>query len=964
MLFAILVFVLGVCITVLVMRDFQAKQTEGYRAAMRYPGGRIVPVFGNLFELLFKNPVQTFAYARENAARFGASYRQWIDGKVILNIVRTKEAEKVLSSTQHTRKSILYKFLHPLMGDGLLCSKGTKWQQRRRILTPAFHFNILPKFLTIFQEESDKLVHQLEHLADGVQEIVLQAIVTSFALHTICETAMGVKLDAYDEADEYKKKVYEVGEMLVHRTMSPWLYNDRVYSLLGYDAPLAESLKPIHHFTRSIIRQRRENFQSAHQLTTAKHSEENMYFGSKQRYAMLDTLLAAEANQQIDEEGIREEVDTFMFEGHDTTAAAIMFTILLLAVEQDAQQKCYEELHQLLKRLEPSSNPVRLAAQDYQNLPYLDRVIKESLRLYPPVAFISRTTTGELVVDKATFPHNTITHIHIFDLHRDPNQFPDPERFDPDRIKMASEWSVSHSPVFIPGILAALALLLWIVWDALDKRGRAYAAIRQFPGPPVWPLIGTIYHTCGFDAASMFEAFRNWNRLYGGSYKMWLNSWLFVVNITQCELAEPFFSDGRNTDKSLLYRFLHPFVGDGLLSSSGSKWLHRRRILTPTFHFNILNGFHRAFCEETEKLAARIDARRKGRNGVEIELLTPMSQLTLNTICETSMGVKLDSLAGAVEYREGIYKAGEMLLNRAVRPWLYVDWTYRLCGYMRDFQRLLKPLHLFTSAIITQRRELFAQGKLNDISTKEEAFEDDGYGSFAGTRKRYAMLDTLLAAEMRGAIDADGIREEVDTFTFEGHDTTASALVFIFLTLSWEHEAQERLYQELHELHTARFTGEGHFSPKDLNSLKFFDRVLKECFRLWPPVAFISRHVTDEILLPDGRTIPRGTIANLHIFDLHRDPTQFPDPERFDPDRFLPEVAEKRNPYAYVPFSAGQRNCIGQKYALLEIKTVVAYLVLRYRVLPVTKRTEIRFITDLVLRAANPLTVRFEKRNE
>ncbi|KFB44988.1 AGAP006049-PA-like protein [Anopheles sinensis] len=435
MLLAILVFVLGSCITVLLIRDYQSKRTDGYRAAQLYPGGMMIPVFGNLLELLFKNPVQTFRYARENALRYGASYRQWIDGKVILNIIRTREAEKILSSTQHTRKSILYKFLHPLMGDGLLCSKGTKWQQRRRILTPAFHFNILPKFLVIFQEESEKLVHQLGPFADGARDVVLQSVVTSFALHTICETAMGVKLDAYNEADEYKKKVYEVGEMLVHRTMSPWLYSDRIYNLLGYDGPLAESLKPIHHFTRSIIHQRRQDFQENQQATDGVAAEENIYFGNKQRYAMLDTLLAAEAKQQIDEEGIREEVDTFMFEGHDTTAAAIMFTILLLANEPDAQEHCYAEVKDLLERLSPEDGKnIRPSVQDYQGLPYLDRVIKESLRLYPPVAFISRTTTGQLVVDGASFPHNTISHIHIFDLHRDPEQFPDPERFDPDRF--------------------------------------------------------------------------------------------------------------------------------------------------------------------------------------------------------------------------------------------------------------------------------------------------------------------------------------------------------------------------------------------------------------------------------------------------------------------------------------------------------------------------------------------------
>uniref|UniRef100_A0A182S534 Cytochrome P450 n=1 Tax=Anopheles funestus TaxID=62324 RepID=A0A182S534_ANOFN len=529
---------------------------------------------------------------------------------------------------------------------------------------------------------------------------------------------------------------------------------------------------------------------------------------------------------------------------------------------------------------------------------------------------------------------------------------------------MPSGWIVVLSQVPISVILVLLVLLLWIVWDVIDKRGSTYVAFRQFPGPPVWPLIGTMYHTRGLDAAKTFDAFRYFTKLYGGTYKLWLNSLLFSLNITRCQEAEPFMNGGRNTDKSMLYRFMYPFIGIGLLNSAGAKWLQRRRILTPTFHFNILNGFHRTFCEESEKFADKIDSQRAGLEAVEVDLQSAMSQLTLNSICETSMGVKLDTLDGARGYRKGIYKVGDMLLNRAVRPWLYMDWTYRMLGYTRKMQRLLKPLYLFTTGIITQRRELFLQGKLNDLSSTQTADHDHSlYSTSSGGKKRYAMLDTLLTAEMQGLIDADGIREEVDTFMFEGHDTTASALVFIFLTLSWEPEIQQRLYQELQQFRTEKGMADGHFPASDLNSLKFFDRVIKECLRLWPPVAFISRAVTEEVNLPDGRTIPKGCIANLHIFDLHRDPAQFPDPDRFDPDRFLPERVAERNPFAYVPFSAGQRNCIGQKYALLEIKTAVAYLVLRYRILPVTKRAEIRFIADLVLRASTPLKVRFERRS-
>ncbi|XP_035917005.1 cytochrome P450 4C1-like [Anopheles stephensi] len=517
---------------------------------------------------------------------------------------------------------------------------------------------------------------------------------------------------------------------------------------------------------------------------------------------------------------------------------------------------------------------------------------------------------------------------------------------------MASGWSVaaivsSQVPpstlLLLPGLLLLSLFIAWIVWDVIDRRGATYVSFRQFPGPAAWPLIGTSYNTHGLDAATTFDAFRRWTQQYGGSYRLWLNSYLFSLNITRCREAEPFLSGGRNTDKSVLYNFLHPFIGIGLLNSAGAKWLQRRRILTPTFHFHILTGFHRTFCEESEKLAVKIDSQRLLEPAVEIDLQSAMSQLTLNTICETSMGVKLDSLDGAREYREGIYRVGTMMLNRAIRPWLYVDCIYWLLGYARQLQRLLKPLHHFTNRIIAQRRELFERAR---PGWKPEAVRHAGHT--AG-----------------GLIDADGIREEVETFTFEGHDTTASALTFILLTLSWEPAVQDRLYQEVRQLHTDKGTAapDEHLAPNDLASLKYFDRVIKECLRLWPPVTFISRTVTEKIVLPDGRTIPQGCIANLHIFDLHRDPAQFPDPERFDPDRFLPDRVAARNPFAYVPFSAGQRNCIGQKYALLEVKTVVAYLVLRYRILPVTRREEIRFIADLVLRASSPLKVRFERRS-
>lgn len=164
------------------------------------------------------------------------------------------------------------------------------------------------------------------------------------------------------------------------------------------------------------------------------------------------------------------------------------------------------------------------------------------------------------------------------------------------------------------------------------------------------------------------------------------------------------------------------------------------------------------------------------------------------------------------------------------------------------------------------------------------------------------MLDTLLSSEMDGQIDADGIREEVDTFMFEGHDTTSSGLTYSLLLIASYPEVQRRLYEEIKEA-VERNNGES-LSISQFNDLPYFDRVLKECLRIYSPVTFISRDTTEDMEIV-GLPVPKGKIVNIHILDVHRDPEYYPDPEKFDPDRFLPEVVAARNPYAYIPFSAG-----------------------------------------------------------
>ncbi|XP_058463622.1 cytochrome P450 4C1-like [Malaya genurostris] len=499
-----------------------------------------------------------------------------------------------------------------------------------------------------------------------------------------------------------------------------------------------------------------------------------------------------------------------------------------------------------------------------------------------------------------------------------------------------------------------LVLSMLFVLELVQRKGRLFRALNKFGGPPVRPFIGTLGEIMFMNQAKTFRYARIWAKRYKGSYRFLWYNWFYVLNVVRVREAEPLLSSTKNIDKSRFYGFLHPLLGLGLLNSTGQKWMHRRRILTPTFHFNILNGFHQTFVEECDQLIAALSE--DASSGKATKLQPVMSRFTLSTICETSMGVKLSTMAGADEYRQKLYEIGEMLVHRLMRPWLHNNLACILTGYQNALQKLLLPVHFFTTGIINQRRQEFQQ---TTVDKAEIITEENLYTS---TKKRYAMLDSLLLAEQKQQIDGEGIREEVDTFTFEGHDTTASALVFIFFTLAREQQVQERIYEEICEVQNRKSVKDEPFNSQDYADMNFMDRAIKECLRLWPPVPFISRTVSEDIVLSDGNIIPAGVIVNIHIFDLHRDPEQFPDPDVFDADRFLPENVDRRNPYAYVPFSAGPRNCIGQKYAMMELKAVVTHTLRQFRVLPKTRLEEINFVADLVLRSTNPIEVKFVKR--
>ncbi|XP_032124562.1 cytochrome P450 4F11-like [Sapajus apella] len=144
----------------------------------------------------------------------------------------------------------------------------------------------------------------------------------------------------------------------------------------------------------------------------------------------------------------------------------------------------------------------------------------------------------------------------------------------------------------------------------------------------------------------------------------------------------------------------------------------------------------------------------------------------------------------------------------------------------------------------------------------------------------------------------------------------------------------------------------------DLAKLPFLTMCMKESLRLHPPVPTTIRCCTQDMVLPDSQVIPKGVACLISIIGIHHNPTVWPDPEVYDPFRFDPENIKERSPLAFIPFSAGPRNYIGQAFAMAEMKVVLALTLMRFRVLP--DRTEPGRKPEMVMRAEGGLWLRSE----
>jgi len=385
--------------------------------------------------------------------------------------------------------------------------------------------------------------------------------------------------------------------------------------------------------------------------------------------------------------------------------------------------------------------------------------------------------------------------------------------------------------------------------------------------------------------------------------------------------------------KSYYYSYLVEWLGYGLLTNGGEDWKKKRRLLTPAFHFDVLKEYVPIFSKNTKNLLNCWQSEKDN----EFDMQNEMSFVTLDNIGETAFGISFGAISNRQsDVVEATMETTKRMTERFSNPLYDIDFIYKRSELFRVLHKNIKILNDWSKLSIEKRK-------------KEIASSTD-------YRAKY-FIDILLSS-----VDEDGkhlteqeMLDEANTFMFEGHDTTSSGLMWTLYLIGKHPEVEKKVFEEVDRVlgDTEEPTWE------QITQLHYLNQVIKESHRLLPPVPGVGRSLENDLYV-SGYLIPAGTVITLSPLSIHCNPDVWEDPMRFDPERFSTQNMQNRHPYAYVPFSAGSRNCIGQKFAELEEKVVLSMIYHKYQVRH--SGTEILPHLDAVLRNFGPLLMKITPR--
>ncbi|XP_011312188.1 probable cytochrome P450 4aa1 [Fopius arisanus] len=438
-----------------------------------------------------------------------------------------------------------------------------------------------------------------------------------------------------------------------------------------------------------------------------------------------------------------------------------------------------------------------------------------------------------------------------------------------------------------PWIIPVILIIICGIWR-LKNYLRAVTMVLTMNGPKIVPFLGNTGYL--YDDNLLKTMSHMAYAMYGSSFRLWVTVLPFVVLLEPQDIQQVLGSS-KHTDKVLFYKLLHNFLGKGLITSDVLTWRAHRKILQPIFHVNVLEQFVRIFNNSAGSLVKCLEESRD----LGIDITRVVNDSVYEILNETVLGNTNKS-----EISSSPFRRGQLLFSyRLTHPWLLLEWIYRRTSLGMCEQNHRKDLTLACQKVLK--------------SPKNSA--------------SISLLKLMIEAkEKHQNFSNEDIINECCTFMLAGQDSVGSAVALSLFMLAKHKKWQGKCHQELERI----FRGdERQPTLGDLREMRYLEMSIKETLRMYPSVPFFARTLGEDIQV-GSRIIPKGCGILIMPYSTHRLPHHYPNPHEFNPERFNSENSSKRHPYAYLPFSAGPRNCIGYKFAMLEMKAIISAVLRRF----------------------------------
>ena len=416
-------------------------------------------------------------------------------------------------------------------------------------------------------------------------------------------------------------------------------------------------------------------------------------------------------------------------------------------------------------------------------------------------------------------------------------------------------------------------------------------ALPRPPGPPALPVVGSLIPYMYDRPRFLMENYRRYGETVGFHFLQFKGAILHGAAANRYILADAV--ENFLVEPAVERAYSRWIVGRGLLFIDDPAHRQERRLIMPAFHRKRLEQYQQVMVEVAEQIMTR------WRPGVEIDVAQEMDDLALIVAGRTLFSIDLSREAQELSAAVGVVVS---VMNDAFRMGLaQLPFDVAGVGHGASLRRGIARVDAILGRIIA-------------------AHEREGHDSGD-------MVSMLVAArdEEGSRLTAQQVRDHLLTLFVAGHETVANALAFAFYLLAQHPTVTARLLAELdRELHGRAST------PADLERLPYLEQVMKEVLRILHPASTLVR-IAAQPFEWQGYHLDAGDIVIYSPYVSHHMPSQFPEPEVFRPERFDPALGAPPPSYAYIPFGAGPRSCVGAPFATLEIKTVLALILPRWR---------------------------------